>query len=344
MIRYRVILKKIAVEKNRVVEIAVDKFCILLVTPRKKGAHQEAGKRREREEVIKTGTGTGVEIETEIKKGTKIGIGIGIGTERGRRTVIVITEIVIGIGVIGERERTRDRDEDDLHRIRDYDRISGFDMAPPSSPLLPGATDVTGLNATSYGSARKLQRLTAPLPFEAPAFNVNPTVVIPYSISDSVLNIFSDRHYAPEKIFKSTGPYDCPQPPEFSPKTEKPVMTEEQEKIARKLRSLKLTMKNLQGLGGYKSVSYKDLCMFPGVHLPLGFKMPKFEKYDGHGDPVAHLRCYFNQLRGVGGKEELIMAYFGESLSGLASEWFVDQDIDKWSSWDDLANEFIQQF
>ena len=38
------------------------------------------------------------------------------------------------------------------------------------------------------------------------------------------------------------------------------------------------------------------------------------------------------------------MAYFGESLSGLASEWFVDQDIDKWISWDDLANEFVQQF
>ncbi|KAM3321828.1 hypothetical protein P3S67_002979 [Capsicum chacoense] len=38
------------------------------------------------------------------------------------------------------------------------------------------------------------------------------------------------------------------------------------------------------------------------------------------------------------------MAYFGESLSGLASEWFVDQDIDKWISWDDLANGFVQQF
>ena len=72
--------------------------------------------------------------------------------------------------------------------------------------------------------------------------------------------------------------------------------------------------------------------------------MPKFEKYDGHGDPVAHLRCYCNQLRGTRGKEELLMAYFGESLSGLASEWFVDQNIDKWISWDDLANEFVQQF
>ncbi|KAM3249945.1 hypothetical protein P3L10_011715 [Capsicum annuum] len=103
-------------------------------------------------------------------------------------------------------------------------------------------------------------------------------------------------------------------------------------------------MKNLQGLGGCKSVSYKDLYMFPGVHLPLGFKMPKFEKYDGHGDPVAYLRRYCNQLRGAGGKEELLMAYFSESLLGLASEWFVDQDIDKWISWDDLANEFVQQF
>ncbi|PHT63141.1 hypothetical protein T459_33056 [Capsicum annuum] len=67
--------------------------------------------------------------------------------------------------------------------------------------------------------------------------------------------------------------------------------------MTRKLRSLELTMKNLQGLRGYKSVSYKDLSMFLDVNLPPGFKMPKFEKYDGHGDPVAYFRRYFNQLR-----------------------------------------------
>ncbi|KAM3325394.1 hypothetical protein P3S67_000519 [Capsicum chacoense] len=197
---------------------------------------------------------------------------------------------------------------------------------------------------TTCSAPPAIHAFAAPLPFEAPAFNVNPTVVIPHFTSDPVLNIFSDQHYASEPTFKSTGPYDFSQPPEFPPNTEKPVMTEEQEEIARKLRSLELTMKNLQGLGGYKSVSYKDLCMFPGVHLPLGFKMPKFEKYDGHGDPIAHLRGYCNQLRGAGGKEELLMAYFRESLSGLASEWFVDQDINRWNSWDDLANEFVQQF
>ncbi|PHT71915.1 hypothetical protein T459_22700 [Capsicum annuum] len=114
--------------------------------------------------------------------------------------------------------------------------------------------------------------------------------------------------------------------------------------MTRKLRSLELAMKNLQGLGGYKSVSFKDICMFLGVNLSPVFKMPKFEKYDGHGDLVAYLSRYCNQLRGAGRKEELLMAYFRESLSGLASEWFVNQDIDKWISWDDLANEFMQQF
>ncbi|PHT34781.1 hypothetical protein CQW23_26581 [Capsicum baccatum] len=84
--------------------------------------------------------------------------------------------------------------------------------------------------------------------------------------------------------------------------------------------------------------------MFSDVHLPMGFKTPKFDKYEGHDDPMAHLRHYCNQLRGAGGKKELLMAYFGESLSSLALEWFVDQDIDKWSSWDDLANKFVQQF
>ncbi|KAM3237444.1 hypothetical protein P3L10_012473 [Capsicum annuum] len=68
--------------------------------------------------------------------------------------------------------------------------------------------------------------------------------------------------------------------------------------MARKVRSLEQSMRNMQGLEEPKSVSYKDLCMFLDVHLPLGFKMPKFDKYEGHGDPVAYLKKFCNQLRG----------------------------------------------
>ncbi|XP_070014013.1 uncharacterized protein [Nicotiana sylvestris] len=78
--------------------------------------------------------------------------------------------------------------------------------------------------------------------------------------------------------------------------------------------------------------------------LSLWFKTPKFEKYDGHDDPVAHLKKYCNQLRGAAGKEELLMAYFGESLMGVASEWFIDQDFSHWHVWDDMAQAFVKQF
>ncbi|XP_070017128.1 uncharacterized protein [Nicotiana sylvestris] len=110
------------------------------------------------------------------------------------------------------------------------------------------------------------------------------------------------------------------------------------------MRSMEQSLKNIQGLSGQNNVSYTDLCMFPHVHLPLGFKTPKFEKYDGHVDPIAHLKRYCNQLQGAGGKKELLMAYFGKSLVGIALEWYLDQDISRWHIWDDRARDFVRKF
>ncbi|XP_070017529.1 uncharacterized protein [Nicotiana sylvestris] len=100
----------------------------------------------------------------------------------------------------------------------------------------------------------------------------------------------------------------------------------------------------MQGLVGQKSVAFKDLCMFPDIHLPPSFKIPKFEKYDGHGDPIAHLKRYCNQLRGAGRNEELLMAYFRESLTGVASEWFLHEEPSRWYVWNDMAHAFVNHF
>ncbi|XP_070017617.1 uncharacterized protein [Nicotiana sylvestris] len=137
-----------------------------------------------------------------------------------------------------------------------------------------------------------------------------------------------------------------PQPPryKFTTGQDNTAKSPEQEEITRKIRSMEQSLKNIQGLSEQKSVSYADLCMFPHVHLPLGYKTPKFEKYDGHGDPIAHLKRYCNQLWGAGEKEELLMAYFRESLVGIASEWYMNQDISRWHIWDDLAWDFVRLF
>nr|XP_033512081.1 uncharacterized protein LOC117276808 [Nicotiana tomentosiformis] len=38
------------------------------------------------------------------------------------------------------------------------------------------------------------------------------------------------------------------------------------------------------------------------------------------------------------------MDYFGESLTGIALEWHMDQEISQWHIWDDLARDFVRQF
>jgi len=78
---------------------------------------------------------------------------------------------------------------------------------------------------TTYSAPAVVHAFAVPPP--PPPFDVHPQVVPPYFTSELALNIFSDQHYALEPTFKSTGPYDCPQPPEFPPNTEKPIMTEE---------------------------------------------------------------------------------------------------------------------
>ncbi|XP_069144443.1 uncharacterized protein [Solanum lycopersicum] len=168
--------------------------------------------------------------------------------------------------------------------------------------------------------------------------------MVPKSISNPPPKVWRDQSYTLEEAikFRSSHPHihHYSSPVEI----EKMVKNEEHEEMTKKMKSLEQSIRDMQGLGGHKGISFSDFCMFPYVHLPAGFKTPKFEKYDGHGDPIAHLKRYCNQLRGVEGKEEVLMAYFGEILVGIASEWFIDQDIFNWHTWDDLARCFVQQF
>ncbi|XP_070014071.1 uncharacterized protein [Nicotiana sylvestris] len=114
--------------------------------------------------------------------------------------------------------------------------------------------------------------------------------------------------------------------------------------MSRKVRSLEQSFRSMQGFGGQVSIAYEDLCLFPDVQLPVGFKMPKYDLYDGHRDPVAHLKGFCSKMRGAGGKDELLIAYFSQSLSGSALEWYTRHDHNRWYTWDDLAQAFARHF
>ncbi|XP_070022950.1 uncharacterized protein [Nicotiana sylvestris] len=176
-----------------------------------------------------------------------------------------------------------------------------------------------------------------PAPFSTHAFVAPPKATFPRSSNEIVFKVPNAQHYALEPTSHA---------PNFEPpgEIEKHAKTVEQDEISRKVKILEQFLGNIQGIENQVSVPYKDLCLFPDIQLSAGFKMPKFDLYDGRGDPVAHLRGYCSEMRSVCGKDELLMAYFSKSLSGEALEWYTRQDVSKWHAWGDMAQDFVRHY
>ncbi|KAJ8537150.1 hypothetical protein K7X08_035551 [Anisodus acutangulus] len=95
----------------------------------------------------------------------------------------------------------------------------------------------------------------------------------------------------PNMALQETGQYE---------EMERQVRIRTDESVAREIHSLKEAFKNIQTSKGHEGLEYEDLCMHPDIELPVGYKVPKFDLFDGKGNPHAHLRSYCDKLIGVG--------------------------------------------
>ncbi|XP_060216771.1 uncharacterized protein LOC132644214 [Lycium barbarum] len=94
-----------------------------------------------------------------------------------------------------------------------------------------------------------------------------------------------------------------------------------------------------------RRLRYSNLCIHPDIGLPEGFKIPKFDHFNGSGNPRAHLRAYCDHLVGNDRNEaSLLMRLFSQSLSGTTMEWFISHDISRWKTWDEMASSFMERF
>ncbi|XP_075084830.1 uncharacterized protein LOC142168069 [Nicotiana tabacum] len=80
------------------------------------------------------------------------------------------------------------------------------------------------------------------------------------------------------------------------------------------------------------------------VDIPIAYKPPKFDIFDGTGDPNAHLRAYCYNLVGVGRNDKLRMKLFIRSLTGEALTWYTRQDHKNWREWQDMEEDFKNRF
>ncbi|XP_070029962.1 uncharacterized protein [Nicotiana sylvestris] len=187
-----------------------------------------------------------------------------------------------------------------------------------------------------------------PVPYPPPpattVFVDPPPTTLHRSSSEPLFPAHDNQYYPLEPTFKALKPYSYTPRFDLPMEAEKPSKNPKQEETFRKVKSLEQSFRDMRGLGGQVSVAYKDPCLFRDVQLPAGFKMPKFDLYDRHGDPVAHLRGFCSKMRGAGGRDKLLMAYFSQSLSGSALEWYTQQDHGRLYTWDDLAQAFACHF
>ncbi|XP_070017006.1 uncharacterized protein [Nicotiana sylvestris] len=202
-----------------------------------------------------------------------------------------------------------------------------IDLSPQHAPSFTTYHKYPGTSAQTF-QALPAKTTSYHVSTSAPIFLPPPQATLHRSSSEPAFPAQDTQYYAPEPTFNVPDPYSYTPHFETHVETDKPPKNTEQEEMFRKV----------------KSVDYKVLCLFPDVQLPVGFKMPKFDLYDGHGDPVAHLRGYCSKMRDAGGKDKLLMAYVSHSLSGVALEWYTRQDANKWYTWDDMAQAFARHF
>nr|XP_027120579.1 uncharacterized protein LOC113737567 [Coffea arabica] len=115
-------------------------------------------------------------------------------------------------------------------------------------------------------------------------------------------------------------------------------------KLLKRLDRFDEFIKKSQGLSKQGVLDYDDLCLFPNVQLPVGFKTPKFNKYDGTGNPKTHLRLFANKLGRPVDDENLPLRLFPESLEGDALDWYSNLKPEEVKTWLDLSNAFIRQY
>lgn len=66
---------------------------------------------------------------------------------------------------------------------------------------------------------------------------------------------------------------------------EKTEIRAKEEERDREIRSLKESVKSLQITKRGEGLGYEDLCVHPDIDLPTGYKPPKFDIFDGTGNP-----------------------------------------------------------
>ena len=112
--------------------------------------------------------------------------------------------------------------------------------------------------------------------------------------------------------------------------------------LASKVEALERTIKGIRRADDM--VDVRTLSLFPTARIPLQFKMPELEKFDGTGCSKTHLKMYVRAMHPRGATDELLAQMFHETLATSALKWFLALDENRTRTWEDICNEFSEHY
>jgi hypothetical protein len=123
--------------------------------------------------------------------------------------------------------------------------------------------------------------------------------------------------------------------------SEGPDVYEKMDAMNDQFLELRKELKNLRGKDLFGK-SAAELCLVPGVKIPVKFKVPDFEKYKGNTCPLSHLVMYARKMSTQTDNDQLLIHYFQDSLSGAALRWYMSLDSANIRSFNDLGEAFVK--
>ncbi|KAL0282757.1 UNVERIFIED_CONTAM: hypothetical protein Sangu_2479400 [Sesamum angustifolium] len=78
--------------------------------------------------------------------------------------------------------------------------------------------------------------------------------------------------------------------------------------------------------------------------MPMGNQPPKFQQFDGKGNPKQHVAHFVEMCNNTGTYDDHLVKQFVRSLKGNAFDWYTDLEADSIDGWEQLEQEFLNRF
>jgi len=77
---------------------------------------------------------------------------------------------------------------------------------------------------------------------------------------------------------------------------------------------------------------------------PHGYQPPKFNQFDGKGNPKQHIAHFIGMCNNVDMEGDQLVKQFALTLKGIAFDWYTDLEPESIDSWEQMEQEFLIRF